>query len=183
MSIRFPSNAVRSMGRPSVGVRGIRLADDDACISMTIVSSDAPILTVTSKGYGKRTKPADYRVQGRGGRGIFLMKLTEKNGEVVATRPVNDEQHVMLITNAGTLIRMRCVDIPIIGRNTQGVRLVRVDANERVQALANLVADEDEETVEIAKPLETVAEDAGDADLPDDPVDPADDEPADDAGA
>jgi magnesium transporter len=77
------------------GVRGIRLSGDDACISMTIVSSDAPILTVTSKGYGKRTKPADYRVQGRGGRGIFLMKLTEKNGEVVATRPVNDEQHVV----------------------------------------------------------------------------------------
>ncbi len=176
MAIRFKASGVRSMGRPSVGVRGVRLSDGDECIGMSIVvpGTDATLLTVTDKGYGKRSKTDDYRVQQRGGRGIILIKLTDKNGQVVATRQVQEDVHIMLITNAGTLIRMRCVDIPILGRNTQGVRLVRVADDERVQALANLAEHDDEGDAQ--KPLETVAEDAGD-EAADDPVeDPVDDE-------
>ncbi|MFO0724607.1 MAG: DNA gyrase subunit A [Myxococcota bacterium] len=178
MAIRFNASRVRSMGRPSVGVRGIRLADGDECIGMSILEpgTAATILTVTDKGYGKRSKTDDYRIQQRGGRGIILIKLTEKNGQVVATRQVSEDDHIMLITNAGTLIRMRTKDIPIIGRNTQGVRLVRVAEDERVQALANLAEhDEDDEAV-AQKPLETVAEDAGE----EGPEDPVEDEVVDD---
>ncbi|MCC7380894.1 MAG: DNA gyrase subunit A [Deltaproteobacteria bacterium] len=177
MAIRFKASDVRRMGRPSVGVRGIRLDADDELISMTILEPGATILSVTGRGYGKRSRTDDYRVQQRGGRGIILMKLSEKNGEIVATRQVLDQDHIMLITDAGTLIRMRCQDIPILGRNTQGVRLVRVSGEEKVQALANLAEPEDDDR-SAAKPLETVAEDADEADA--DGGDGGEEAPADD---
>jgi DNA gyrase subunit A len=154
MAIRFKASNVRSMGRPSVGVRGIKLGSKDECVAMSVLAQGAAILAATVKGYGKRTKTEEYRPQGRGGRGIILIKVTEKNGEVVGVLQVVDEDHVMIITNGGTVIRMRSSDIPIVGRNTQGVRLVRVTGDERVQALTNL-AEGDEEGAVLAKPVET----------------------------
>ena len=168
MAIRFNATDIRASGRPSVGVRGIRLDEGDECIGMSVLQAGADnaaaaLLTVTSQGYGKRTTIDRYRLQGRGGRGTILIKLNEKNGEVVASRQVLGDNHIMLITDAGTLIRMRCADIPTLGRTTQGVRLVRVAGDERVQALANL-AESDDSDAQVAKPLELTAEDAGSAD-------------------
>jgi len=159
MAIRFKASDVRPMGRPSVGVRGIRLDDGDVVVGMTVLEAGAAVLTVTENGYGKRTRTEEYRVQGRGGRGLILIKTGDRNGHVVGVRQVVDDDHIMLITDGGTMIRMHCSDIPVLGRNTLGVRLVRVGAEERVQALTNL-ADDDDDDEEAAKPLETEPEDA-----------------------
>ncbi len=146
MAIRFKASQVRVMGRPSVGVRGIRLDSDDALVGMEALGADASILAVTENGYGKRTPVEEYRAQQRGGRGIILMKTGSRNGSVVGIRQVVDEDHVMIITGRGVVIRMLCSDISSMGRNTQGVRLVRLDDEDRVRALANLEeAEEDEE--------------------------------------
>jgi DNA gyrase subunit A len=149
MAIRFKTSDVRSMGRPSVGVRGIRLDEDDKLVGMTILEAGAAVLTVTSNGYGKRTKTEEYRVQQRGGRGIILIKAGGRNGDVVGVRRVFDEDHIMIITDGGTIIRMRCSGIPVLGRNTMGVRMVRVKKDERVQGFANLAEEEDEEAADV----------------------------------
>ena len=145
MAIRFKASDVRSMGRPSVGVRGIRLDDDDEVVGMTVLDSGSAILAVTEKGYGKRTKTEEYRVQQRGGRGIILIKTGGRNGHVVGVRQVVDEDHIMLITNQGVIIRMAARDISVLGRNTQGVRLVRVGKEDVVQAVCHLAEADDEE--------------------------------------
>jgi len=190
MAIRFKTSSIRKLGRPSVGVRGIRLDDGDECIGMSVLTpgvaaADDKVLTVTSLGYGKRTMVEAYRIQGRGGRGTKLTKLNDKTGDVVASRQIREDSHIMLITDAGTLIRMRSADIPTLGRSTQGVRLVRVTGDERVQALANLAESDDDTVVE--KPIETTAEDAGQEEDDDTPLEegvpsmpPDDDAPADD---
>jgi len=144
MAIRFKASDVRAMGRPSVGVRGIRLDADDKVVGMTVLQAGAAVLTVTSNGYGKRTKTEEYRVQQRGGRGIILIKAGGRNGDVVGVKQVFDEDHIMIITDAGTIIRMRCSGIPVLGRNTMGVRMVRVGDEERVQGFANLAEEEDD---------------------------------------
>jgi DNA gyrase subunit A len=151
MAIRFNASDVRASGRPSVGVRGIRLDRGDQVVGMTVLDTGAAILSVTENGFGKRTLTDDYRVQGRGGRGIILVKTGERNGNVVGVRKVFDDDHIMLITDGGTIIRMRCSDIPVLGRNTLGVRLVRVGKDERVQGVANL-EDSDDEDGEDSKP-------------------------------
>lgn len=145
MAIRFNASEVRAMGRPSVGVRGVKLDEGDECVGMAVLESGATILAVTANGFGKRTMTEEYRVQQRGGRGIILIKANDRNGEVVGIKQVYDDNQIMLITDAGTVIRMRCSDIPTLGRNTQGVRLVRVGDDERVQALAHIQDAEDEE--------------------------------------
>ena len=145
MAIRFKASNVRRMGRPSVGVRGIRLDEADSVVGMTVLHEGAAILSVTENGFGKRTRTEEYRIQKRGGRGIILVKAGERNGAVVGVRQVFDEDHIMLITDGGTIIRMRCSDIPVLGRNTMGVRLVRVSGEERVQAMANLAEDDEDE--------------------------------------
>ena len=152
MAIRFNASDVRATGRPSVGVRGIRLDDGDQVVGMTVLDAGAAILTVTENGFGKRTRTEEYRIQQRGGRGIILIKTGDRNGDVVGVRQVVDEDHIMLITDGGTMIRMHCSDIPVLGRNTLGVRLVRVGDDERVQALTNLAEDDDDEVA--AKPVE-----------------------------
>ncbi len=145
MAIRFKASDVRSMGRPSVGVRGIRLDGDDEVVGMTVLDSGSAILAVTEKGYGKRTRTEEYRVQQRGGRGIILIKTGDRNGRVVGVRQVVDEDHIMLITNQGVIIRMAARDISILGRNTQGVRLVRVGKGDIVQAVCHLAEADDED--------------------------------------
>ncbi len=145
MAIRFKASDVRSMGRPSVGVRGIRLDEDDDVVSMTVLDSGSAILAVTERGYGKRTKTEEYRVQQRGGRGIILIKTGGRNGQVVGVRQVVEDDHIMLITNQGVIIRMVARDISVLGRNTQGVRLVRVGKEDVVQAVCHLAETDDDD--------------------------------------
>ncbi|MBL8916175.1 MAG: DNA gyrase subunit A [Archangium sp.] len=127
MSIRFAETEVRSMGRAAFGVKGITLEPGDAVVSAEVVEKGTALLTVTENGFGKRTAEDEYRVQGRGGKGIIDIKTTDRNGSVVGAVQVKDDDEVMLITSAGVLIRMAVKDISVIGRNTQGVRLITLD--------------------------------------------------------
>ncbi|MFZ5468113.1 MAG: DNA gyrase subunit A [Myxococcota bacterium] len=139
MSIRFPEEEVRSMGRAAYGVKGITLEEGDYVVGADLVEKGTTILTVTENGYGKRTEEGEYRVQGRGGKGIIDIKTTERNGRVVGVAQVKDEDEVMLVTNGGMLIRMKVKEISVIGRNTQGVRLISLEsASEKVAAVSRL---------------------------------------------
>ncbi len=135
MSIRFEESDVRPMGRTAYGVKGITLDEGDAVVSAETLPADdsaagVTILTVTANGYGKRTELGEYRVQSRGGKGIITIKTTERNGSVVAAAAVSDAEEVMLITNRGMLIRMPSKGISVIGRNTQGVRLIALESKD-----------------------------------------------------
>ena len=137
-SIRFSEKVVRSIGRTGQGVRGISLEKDDRVVGMDIVSPEKPgeeeitLLSVTKNGYGKRTKLSEYRVQGRGGKGIITIKTSARNGPVVKVLRIRDDDEMMLITNRGKIIRLRAREIKVIGRNTQGVRLLSLEPNEWV---------------------------------------------------
>ena len=137
-AIRFPEEKVRAMGRSARGVRGIDLAKDDYVIGMEVVSPGDIILTATEFGYGKRSRVDDYRLTNRGGKGVINIKVTEKNGPVVGIRRVTEDDEFMLITTGGQLIRSRVQDVSIIGRATQGVRLIGVKEGDRVAALARI---------------------------------------------
>jgi DNA gyrase subunit A len=145
-AIRFREENVRPMGRTARGVRGVRLRDSDLVVGMAVVSRDATatLLTVCERGYGKRTATSDYPTKNRGGKGVITIKATERNGKVVGMRIVTDEDDFMLITSGGKLIRMPVNGIPTIGRNTQGVRLIRLDEAETVVAMERLAESEDE---------------------------------------
>ncbi len=139
MSIRFAEAEVRSMGRQAYGVKGITLEEGDEVVGADVVEPGTTILTVTENGYGKRTEEAEYRVQGRGGKGIIDIKTTERNGTVVGLAQVKDRDEVMLVTNGGMLIRIKVHDISVIGRNTQGVRLISLEsAGEKVSGISKL---------------------------------------------
>src|SRR5690606_20384152 len=142
--IRFPEDQVRLMGRTAAGVRGISLRDDDEVVSMEILEKGLQILHVTNKGIGKRSPEDQYRITNRGGKGIFTAKLTEETGHVVSVKAVKGDEDLMLITAAGVLIRIPVEGISQTGRNTQGVRLIRLQENEEVATVA-IIADEDEE--------------------------------------
>jgi len=113
-------------------------------VSLEMLSKGATLLTVSSGGYGKRSEVEEYRVQSRGGKGIITMRTTDKTGEVIGVRQVTDEDHLMLVTDSGRIIRLRMVELRVIGRNTQGVRLLNVGPEERVVSLALLAEKEDE---------------------------------------
>jgi DNA gyrase subunit A len=119
-AIRFRETAARAMGRASVGVRGVRLADDDAVVSLVVVEGGKSILTVCERGFGKRTDIGEYPLQNRGGLGVIDIKVTERNGPVVAARAVSESDEFMMITQGGMVVRSRVADIRTIGRNTQG---------------------------------------------------------------
>ncbi|WP_224363784.1 DNA gyrase subunit A [Hyalangium versicolor] len=139
MSIRFPEEEVRSMGRQAYGVKGITLEEGDEVVGADVVEKGTTILTVTENGYGKRTEEAEYRSQGRGGKGIIDIKTTERNGKVVGLVQVKDGDEVMLVTNGGMLIRMKAKEISVIGRNTQGVRLIALEnGTEKVTGISKL---------------------------------------------
>ncbi|RIU93333.1 DNA gyrase subunit A [Oceanobacillus picturae] len=146
--IRFPEDQIRSMGRTAAGVKGISLREDDEVVSMEILQEDSKILHVTSKGYGKQTPEMEYRVTNRGGKGIFTCNLTDKTGHVVAVKAVSGEEDLMLITVAGVLIRIPVQDISETGRNTMGVRLIRLQEEEEVATVARVDQDEDEEEID-----------------------------------
>jgi DNA gyrase subunit A len=162
MGIQFVETDARPMGRVSAGVRGVNLRDGDWVEEVATFDPEDghDILVVTDRGYGKRTPVSEFRLQNRGGYGVTLIRLTDKNGAVAGIRHVQPEDQVLLVTERGMLIRMAAAEIRIIGRATQGVRLIRLDDDDRVVSVAKLV-EEDE------------AEDEGDA--PDEaPVDAED---------
>ncbi|AUJ24546.1 DNA gyrase subunit A [Virgibacillus dokdonensis] len=144
--IRFPEDQVRPMGRSAAGVKGISLREDDEVVSMEILQEDANILHVTNKGFGKQTPESEYRTTNRGGKGIFTCNLTEKTGHVVAVKAVSGEEDLMLITVAGVLIRIPVESISVTGRNTMGVRLIRLHEDEEVATVARIEPDEEENT-------------------------------------
>lgn len=136
--IRFDEKLIRPMGRTARGVRGIRLADNQSVISLVVAQPTGTILTATEFGYGKRTQIEEYRITGRGGQGVISIQVNERNGSVVRAIQVNDEDEAMLITDQGTLVRFRVSDLSIIGRNTQGVRLINVATGERVVGMQRI---------------------------------------------
>jgi DNA gyrase subunit A len=138
MSIRFHESNVRPMGRASQGVRGMRLEDDDVIVGMEVLTNGKTLMTITENGYGKRTSVDEYPIQKRGGKGVITIKTTERNGMVVAILLVTDEDDIMLMTDRGKIIRMPVKDVSVIGRNTQGVRLIAMDPGERVVSAARL---------------------------------------------
>jgi DNA gyrase subunit A len=151
-ALRFREESVRPMGRSARGVRGIRLRDkDDYVIGIAAVPREAPatLLTVCERGYGKRTVSTDYPTKNRGGKGVITIKTTERNGKVVGLRLVTDDDDLMLITTSGKLIRMPMDGIPTVGRNTQGVRLIRLDEDEVVVAMERM-ADKEEGEHEVS---------------------------------
>jgi len=133
--IRFPEADVRSVGRLARGVRGIRLAASQRVISLVVAPKEGDILTATSRGFGKRTDIAEYRLTGRGGQGVISIQVNERNGTVVGACAVQSNDEVMLITDAGTLVRTRVAEISRVGRNTQGVTLIRLGADESLAGL------------------------------------------------
>ena len=148
MSIRFHEKDVREMGRPATGVKGIALEKGDALIGMVIVRREATLLTVTELGMGKRSELQDYRVQYRGGKGIITLKRTDRTGDCVALQEVIPGDQLMIITRHGVIIRSPVDDIRVIGRNTQGVRVINLDEGDVVQDVARVVEEEGEEGAE-----------------------------------
>ena len=149
LGIRFPEADVRAMGRVATGVFGIRFKRDEDCVvEMEAVEEDGTILTVTEKGYGKRSLASEYRLQSRGGSGVINVKVTEKNGPVVGIKAVTDEDQVLLITEKGILIRLKVKDVRETGRAAMGVHLIDLDEGDRVVAVAKLAErDEPEDDV------------------------------------
>jgi DNA gyrase subunit A len=143
MSIRFHQSDVREMGRVATGVKGVELEKGDHVIGMVVVRRDATLLVVSEKGYGKRSELADYRVQKRGGKGIITLKKTDKTGSIVALMEVQPEDELMMITRAGVIIRSPVEGIRVIGRNTQGVKVMNLDAGDTVVDVARVVKEDD----------------------------------------
>lgn len=149
--IRFHESNIRAMGRLAAGVRAMRLSENDELVDMLVVDENYDILTLTAKGYGKRTNVDDYRVQGRAGKGIKAGTFNEKTGELVAMKQVTDENDIMIITTAGTIIRMHADSISRIGRASRGVRVMNV----KDSLVATVDVTEREEDADVAEPEET----------------------------
>ncbi len=145
MMIRFPETDVRSMGRTATGVKGITLREGDEVIGMELLNKGEEILIVTRNGFGKRTQEEEYRIQSRGGKGIKTCNITDKTGSLVAIKPVTGEEDLMIITAAGVIIRTAVDSISVTGRNTQGVKLIRLDSDENeFVSTVGIVEKEDE---------------------------------------
>ena len=143
--IRFDEDDVRPMGRLARGVRGMRLSKGQKVIALGVMQPEGQILTATENGFGKRTILEEYRRTGRGGSGVISIQVTERNGNVVGAIQITDAEEVMLITDHGTLVRIRASEVSSIARNTQGVRLIRLSEGEKLIGLQKVVADEFEE--------------------------------------
>jgi DNA gyrase subunit A len=143
-AIRFEEIEARPMGRSTYGVRGMTLEEGDEVVSIDLVEPGASLLAVAEKGYGKRTEMDEYRRTHRGGKGIITMKTTEKTGRVIGIRMVTDDDQIMLVSSGGKVVRIRVNEIRVIGRNTQGVRLIDLEEGERVAAVARLAEREEE---------------------------------------
>lgn len=146
--IRFEETQIRTMGRTAAGVKGISLRGDDEVVSMEIIENGLYVLNVTENGYGKQTPAEDYRIINRGGKGVFTCNITEKTGKVVAVKAVTGDEDIMIITTEGVLIRMPVEGISVTGRNTQGIRLIRLQEEGKVATVARIDNDEDEEVID-----------------------------------
>jgi DNA gyrase subunit A len=164
-SVRFHESDAREMGRDTTGVKGIELADDDHLVSMVVVKREATLLVVTEKGLGKCTHIDEYRVQRRGGKGIITLNRTDKTGNVVALMEVLAEDEIMLITKSGMIIRSPVSQVRVAGRNTQGVRLVNLDAGDSVMGVARVVPEDDKDVEGILGPDENGGDNGGAGDL------------------
>ena len=158
-AVSFEETAVRNMGRSASGVRGIRLRDDDYVVGMDLLVPESEVLIITEKGYGKRTSASEYAIKGRGGKGVKTANITEKNGNLAGLTTVKGEEDIMLITNAGVIIRFSAASISQTGRVTLGVRLIRVGDNGSVSTMAKVDAEEIE-TAEETTDLEVVETDS-----------------------
>ena len=143
MSIRFHEKEVRDMGRTASGVRGIKIGKDDYVVGMVVIKREGTVLVVTEKGLGKRTDLKEYRVSHRGGKGVFTIKVTEKTGEMVTLKEVVDEDDIMIITDKGVVIRQSVSRLKTQGRNTQGFRLIKLDADAKVADVARVIKEEE----------------------------------------
>ena len=148
LSIRFNETDARELGRVSAGVRGIRLRGDDQVIGMVIVRRDGSLLVVSEKGMGKRSDIASYRIQKRGGKGIITLKISKKTGAIVALLEMLDDEELMMVTRKGVIIRVPASGIRVIGRNTQGVRIIKLDKGDTLVDVARVVKDESESEAE-----------------------------------
>ncbi|MFH1356379.1 MAG: DNA gyrase subunit A [bacterium] len=155
-AIRFDESQIRPMGRSAAGVRGINLKADDIVVGMDVVEPGKTILTISERGYGKRTHLDEYRKQSRGGSGILTLKVTDKNGKVVTATEVSEEDHLMLISNGGKIIRQEVKKISVMGRNTQGVRLIVLDPDETVVSATIIEPDETIDNATSIEPAEAV---------------------------
>ena len=149
MCIRFNESHIRPMGRSSMGVRSMKLAEDDIVIDMAPIEEDATVLAITEGGYGKRTSPDEYREQGRNGKGIRAINLTDKTGDLAALLLVHEEEDILLITDDGTIIRTPAADVRLCGRNTQGVRVMKLQEGSRVIGVARAEKEEEADVSEI----------------------------------
>ena len=160
MAIRFEQTDVRAMGRTTHGVRGIRLSDGDFVVGACIAEENSELLVVTENGYGKKTALSEYKIQNRGGRGIFTYKITEKTGKIAGVATVTDEDDVMMITSEGVLIRMHTDEISTFGRQTQGVRIMRLSNDVNLVSMTKTAREEDSEEIEEAEAVENTVEEA-----------------------
>ncbi len=147
-AVRFAEDEVRSMGRNAGGVRGIRLAAGALVVSLIVTTGDGDVLTATERGFGKRTELVDYPRKGRGTQGVIAIQCSERNGNLVGAVQLDDAHELMLISNQGTLVRTRAAEIARVGRNTQGVTLIRLPAEEAlvgVVGVQSLGAEDDPE--------------------------------------
>jgi len=144
-AIRFPEKQVRDMGRGAKGVKGIRLAKKDKVIAMEVAKKDSTVLTATSEGFAKRTTLDQYRKQSRGGKGIINVKVTNKNGEAIGLKIVNDHDELMVITVKGMIVRCSVKDIRATGRSAQGVHIIKLDSGDKVSSIAHVIPEEKEE--------------------------------------
>jgi len=158
--IRFPEEKVRAVGRTSIGVRGITLEDNDEVIGMIIANDleKESVLVVSEKGYGKRTAVEDYRVTNRGGKGVITLNITEKTGKLIAIQNVTDEDGLMIINKSGVAIRMAVEELRVMGRNTQGVKLINLKGSDEIAAVAKVEMDKDVEDVEDVEDAEEQTE-------------------------
>ena len=143
-SIRFDENQARPTGRRTKGVRGIRLGSSDEVIGMLIAKREGSVLVASENGYGKRSNLDEYRIQARGGKGVYTMKKTHKTGNVVTILEAIDDDDLMIITNKGVMIRQSVNAIRIIGRNTQGVRLLRLDDDSKISSVTKVIKDHED---------------------------------------
>lgn len=162
--IRFPEEKARAVGRGSIGVRGISLEDNDEVVGMIVVNDvqNETVLVVSEKGYGKRTAVEDYRVTNRGGKGVITLNITEKTGNLIAIQNVTDEDGLMIINKSGVAIRMGMDEMRVMGRNTQGVKVINLKNNDSIAAIAKVEMDKDveEEEENTQEPLPGAVESA-----------------------
>jgi DNA gyrase subunit A len=147
-SIRFEETQVRPTGRRTKGVRGIRLSQTDEVIGMLIAKREGTVLVTSENGYGKRSLLDAYRIQSRGGKGVYTMKKTAKTGQLVTILETTDDDDLMIITNAGVMIRQKVDLIRVIGRNTQGVKLIRLDDGSKISSVTKVMNETDEDNNE-----------------------------------